>query len=50
MDELQLLREMRSEVGSAPESTLARGRTKLMARIDSASRPGATTTTRPRPR
>ncbi|MFY9636328.1 MAG: CU044_5270 family protein [Cellulosimicrobium cellulans] len=41
MDDLQLLREMRSDIGSAPSATLARGRTKLMARIDSASRPGA---------
>ncbi|MGY2744168.1 CU044_5270 family protein [Arthrobacter sp. UYCu723] len=45
MDDLQLLREMRSDIGSAPPATLARGRTKLMARIDSASRPGATTST-----
>jgi len=33
MDDLQLLREMRSDVGSAPPATLARGREKLMARI-----------------
>ncbi|MET3919101.1 CU044_5270 family protein [Arthrobacter sp. UYEF20] len=47
MDDLQLLREMRSDIGSAPAATLARGRTKLMARIDSDSRPGATTGTHP---
>lgn len=45
MDDLQLLREMRSDIGSAPPATLARGRTKLMARIDSASRSGAPTGT-----
>jgi hypothetical protein len=45
MDDLQLLREMRSDIGSVPPATLARGRTKLMARIDSASRPGITTST-----
>lgn len=37
MDDLQLLREMRSDIGSPAAATLARGRTKLMARIDSAS-------------
>ena len=45
MDDLQLLREVRSDIGSAPPATLARGRSKLMARIDSASRSGATTGT-----
>lgn len=45
MDDLQLLREMRSDIGSPTSATLARGRTKLMTRIDSASRPGATTGT-----
>jgi hypothetical protein len=28
MDDLQLLREMRSDIGSAPPATLARGRKK----------------------
>lgn len=45
MDDLQLLREMRSDIGSAPSATLARGRTKLMSRIDSTSRSGASTGT-----
>lgn len=45
MDDLQLLREMRSDIGSAPPATLARGRNKLMTRIDTASRSGATTRT-----
>uniref|UniRef100_UPI003F49A47F CU044_5270 family protein n=1 Tax=Paenarthrobacter ureafaciens TaxID=37931 RepID=UPI003F49A47F len=49
MDDLQLLREMRSDVGSAPPATLARGREKLMTRISQASasedtRPKATVT------
>jgi RNA polymerase sigma-70 factor (ECF subfamily) len=34
MDELQLLRQMRNDVGSAPQATLARGRNKLMKNID----------------
>jgi hypothetical protein len=46
MNDLQLLREMRSDIGSATPATLARGRTKLMARIGSASRPEATTNMR----
>lgn len=33
MDDLQLLREMRSDIGSAPPATLARGRQKVMAKI-----------------
>jgi hypothetical protein len=45
MDDLQLLREMRSDIGSPASATLARGRTKLMARIDSTSRPGSKTDT-----
>jgi hypothetical protein len=45
MDDLQLLREMRSDVGSAPTATLARGRAKLMTRINSASTSGASTDT-----
>lgn len=45
MDDLQLLREMRSDIGSAPPATLARGRTKLMTRIDSASTSVASTDT-----
>lgn len=36
MDDLQLLREMRSDIGSAPPATLARGRKRVMARIDHA--------------
>ncbi|MFE4837564.1 CU044_5270 family protein [Arthrobacter sp. NPDC056691] len=49
MDDLQLLREMRSDVGSAPPATLARGREKLMAKIGQSStaeetRPKATDT------
>lgn len=43
MDDLQLLRGMRSDIGSAPSATLARGRNKVMTRIDSASRTGAVT-------
>lgn len=43
MDDLQLLRELRSDIGSPASATLARGRTKLMSRISSASRPEATT-------
>jgi RNA polymerase sigma-70 factor (ECF subfamily) len=45
MDDLQLLREMRSDISSAPPATLARGRNKLMARIGSTSRPETTTGT-----
>lgn len=37
MDDLQLLREMRSDVGSASPATLARGREKVMAKISPAS-------------
>ncbi|BCW06322.1 CU044_5270 family protein [Arthrobacter sp. NtRootA1] len=49
MHDLQLLREMRSDVGSAPPATLARGREKLMTRIAQTStteeiRPTATVT------
>lgn len=43
MNDLQLLREMRSDIGSATPATLARGRTKLMAKIGSTSRPEAAT-------
>lgn len=43
MDDLQLLREMRSDVGSAPAATLARGREKVMARVAPASTAAATT-------
>ncbi len=39
MDELQLLRQMRSEVGSAPQATLARGRNKLLKNIGVESGP-----------
>jgi hypothetical protein len=49
MDELQLLRGMRSEVGSAPPATLARGRTKLMKNIGVESGSSARTSA-PRPR
>lgn len=45
MNDLQLLREMRSDIGSAPPSTLARGRNKLMSKISSDSRPEATAIT-----
>jgi hypothetical protein len=45
MDDLHLLREMRSDIGSAPPATLARGRNKLMSKISSNSRPEATTIT-----
>lgn len=45
MDDLQLLREMRSDIGSAPPATLARGRNKLISKISSDSRPEATTET-----
>ena len=41
MDDLQLLREMRSDVGSAPAATLARGREKVMAKVAQASPSGA---------
>ena len=37
MDDLQLLREMRNDIGSAPPATLARGREKVMAKISPAS-------------
>jgi hypothetical protein len=37
MDDLQLLREMRSDIGSAPPATLARGREKVMAKINPTS-------------
>lgn len=37
MDDLQLLRDMRSDIGSAPSATLARGRDKVMAKISPAS-------------
>lgn len=47
MNDLQLLREMRSDVGSAPPATLARGRNKLMSKITSDSHPEATTTHAP---
>ncbi|MET3368073.1 CU044_5270 family protein [Arthrobacter sp. M2012083] len=33
MDDLELLREMRSDVGSAPAAALARGREKVMAKV-----------------
>lgn len=39
MDDLQLLREMRNDIGSAPLATLARGRNKLTMRIGSPTRP-----------
>lgn len=37
MDDLQLLRGMRSDIGSAPQPTLDRGREKVMSRISAAS-------------
>lgn len=43
MDDLQLLREMRNEVGSVPPATLARGREKVMAKVTRPSVTGATT-------
>jgi hypothetical protein len=43
MDDLQLLREMRSDIGSAPPATLARGREIVMARISPASTTVAST-------
>ncbi|MEV7134141.1 CU044_5270 family protein [Arthrobacter sp. NPDC093128] len=43
MDDLQLLREMRSDIGSAPQATLARGREEVMAKISPALVSGATT-------
>jgi RNA polymerase sigma-70 factor (ECF subfamily) len=43
MDDLQLLREMRSDIGSSPQATLDRGREIVMARINTASAPVATT-------
>src|SRR4051794_31436211 len=39
MDELQLLRQMRNDVGSAPQATLTRGRNKLMKSIGVAPGP-----------
>lgn len=45
MDDLQLLGEMRSDIGSAPAATLARGREKVMAKIGPASTFVATTDT-----
>lgn len=42
MNDLQLLSEMRSDIGSAPPATLARGRNKLMSKISSGSRIEAT--------
>jgi hypothetical protein len=45
MDDLQLLREMRSDIGSAPPATLARGREKVMAKVCPASTSAATTDT-----
>lgn len=43
MDDLQLLREMRSDIVSAPPAALARGREKVMAKISPASTTGAGT-------
>ncbi|WP_426986771.1 CU044_5270 family protein [Pseudarthrobacter sp. Y6] len=43
MDDLQLLREMRRDIGSPSPATLARGRTKLMTRINSTSASVAST-------
>ena len=43
MDDLQLLREMRSDIGSAAPATLARGRENVMAKISPASTTLATT-------
>lgn len=37
MDDLQLLRELRSDIGTPASATIARGRTKLMTNIDSLS-------------
>jgi hypothetical protein len=37
MDDLQLLREMRNDIGTPPQATLARGRNKVMDRISPAS-------------
>lgn len=45
MDDLQLLREMRSDIGSAPPATLARGREKVMAKVCPAPTYVATTDT-----
>jgi hypothetical protein len=45
MDDLQLLREMRSDIGSAPPATLARGREKVMDRIGPVSTSEAVTDT-----
>jgi hypothetical protein len=45
MDDLQLLREMRSDIGSAPQATLARGREKVMAKVYRASASVTTTDT-----
>ncbi|MFJ4208123.1 CU044_5270 family protein [Paenarthrobacter sp. NPDC089675] len=47
MDDLQLLREMRSDVGSAPPAALARGRKSLMSRISHSSPKEAQPTLRP---
>jgi RNA polymerase sigma-70 factor (ECF subfamily) len=41
MDDLQLLRGMRSDIGAAPQATLDRGREKVMARINTSSTFGA---------
>ncbi len=41
MDDLQLLREMRSDVGTPPSATLARGRKKLLQKIDTEARFGS---------
>ena len=48
MDDLQLLREMRSDIGSAQQATLARGREKVMAKISPASTSGARTAGTPK--
>ncbi|BCW50111.1 CU044_5270 family protein [Arthrobacter sp. StoSoilB13] len=45
MDDLKLLREMRSDVGSAPPATLARGREKVMAKVQASPKPA----TQPKP-
>ena len=45
MDDLQLLREMRSDIGFAPAATLARGREKVMAQVCPAPTSVATTGT-----
>lgn len=48
MDDLQLLRAMRSDVGSAPQATLARGRNTLMAKIGAPDARATTSGVRPR--